>query len=104
MCVLNSIIGPVGDGGLCGHKPTWNFLNKGLIFTGSCTVPEEFLSPMVVVFFPLFNQRNRTLTGVIHSDLAFTLFCVVEFSDLELIYSKRQPCMFLSLWPIFVDI
>lgn len=100
MCVLNSIIGPVGDGGLCGHKPTWNFLNKGLIFTGSCTVPEEFLSPMVVVFFPFLIN----VTGVIHSDLAFTLFCVVEFSDLELIYSERQPCMFLSLWPIFVDI
>lgn len=39
LCVY-SIIGPVGDGGSCGHKPTWNFLNKGLIFTGSW---EEFL-------------------------------------------------------------
>lgn len=35
-----SIIGPVGDGGSCGRKPTWNFLNKGLIFTGSGTMLE----------------------------------------------------------------
>lgn len=41
VCVcVHSIIGPVGDGGSCGHKPTWNFLNKGLIFTGSCAVLE----------------------------------------------------------------
>lgn len=49
VCVY-SIIGPAGDGGSCSHKPTWNFLNKGLIFTGSCTVLEGVSSLSLINF------------------------------------------------------
>lgn len=48
VCVY-SIIGPVGDGGSCGHKPTWNFLNKGLIFTESCKVFEGVSFPSTAI-------------------------------------------------------
>lgn len=50
VCVY-SIISPAGDGASCSHKPTWNFLNKGLIFIGSrCTVTGK----EVASFFPIY--------------------------------------------------
>ncbi len=80
-----SIIGPVGDGGSCGHKLTWNFLNKGLIFTGSCTVLEG-VSPRSLISSPSRSHQRYSV-----STYTFLLcVCVVSLSDLE-VSNKKGP-------------
>lgn len=54
VCVTEySIISPVGDDGSCGHKPTWNLLKEGLVFTGTFTVLKE------VSLFSYYNVTTK---------------------------------------------
>lgn len=78
VCVY-SIINPVGDS----HNPTWNFLNKGLIFRGSCCTVKEG-GPLS---FSWMYQQNQTLK---------TKLCVETSGTLSVFYcqsvvSLKQP-------------
>lgn len=69
VCVY-SIISPVGDS----HKLTWNFLNKGLIFTGSCCTVKEG-GPLSFSWMYLQNQTLKTKLCVETSGTSSVFYC-----------------------------
>lgn len=92
VCV-HSIISPVGDS----HKPTWNFLNKGLIFTGSCCTVKEG-GPLSFSWMYLENQTLKTKLCVETSGTSPVFYCqsVVSLKQLGIITQAITSWLYSS--------
>lgn len=88
VCVY-SIIGPVGDGGSCGHKPTRNFLNKGLIFTESCKVFEGVSSTAIN---SAFRHSLTPLTLMFRRSVAKSMWTQLNTVILAVLFVLWKGC------------
>lgn len=88
-----SIIGAVGDGGSCGHKLTWNFLNKGLIFTGSCTVLEG-VSLLSLIILPSRSHQRFSI-----STYLFSFMCVCWLLEWPWDEQEWKGQVSHTMWP-----